>query len=85
MHGLRPVWFTYANFPFFLFWVDFLVAFIISFGVEGVHVIDVSNPYQIEFVHRFDTEGKSYDLFVSDKFIYVADNLSLVILRLSRS
>ncbi len=57
----------------------------IAFGDDGVHVIDVSNPYQIEFVHRFDTEGKSYDLFVSDKFIYLADNLSLVILRLSRS
>ncbi|MGB2697337.1 MAG: Ig-like domain-containing protein [Candidatus Zixiibacteriota bacterium] len=57
----------------------------IALGDEGVHVIDVSDPYQISFVGRFDTEGKSYDLFVVDKLIYVADNTSLVILRLSRS
>jgi hypothetical protein len=57
----------------------------IAFEDEGVHVIDVSDPDRIEFVDRFDTEGKSFDLFVSNKIIYVADNYSLVILRLSRS
>ena len=57
----------------------------VAFEVDGVHVIDVSNPYQIGFVDRFDTEGKSYDLFIVGKLIYVADNSSLVILRLSRS
>ena len=57
----------------------------IAFGDEGVHVIDVSDPRNLEFVGRFDTEGNSFDLFVSDKFVYVADYFSLVILRLSRS
>jgi hypothetical protein len=57
----------------------------IAFGNEGVHVIDVSDPGHIEFVDRFDTEGKSFDLFVSDKVVFVADGNSLVILRLSRS
>lgn len=57
----------------------------VAFENEGVHVIDVSNPYLISFVDRFDTEGKSLDLFVSGKMIYVADFSSLVILRLSRS
>jgi hypothetical protein len=57
----------------------------IAFEDEGVHVIDISDPYQISFVNRFDTEGKSYDLFIADKLICVADNSSLVILRLSRS
>ena len=57
----------------------------IAFEDDGVHVIDVSDPYRISFVGHFDTEGKSYDLFVVGKLIYVADNSSLVILRLSRS
>lgn len=55
----------------------------IAFGEEGVHVIDVTNPRQMKFVNRFYTEGRSFDLFVSDRFIYVADSFSLVILRLS--
>lgn len=55
----------------------------IAFGEEGVHVIDVTNPRQMKFVNRFYTEGRSFDLFVSDRFVYVADSFSLVILRLS--
>ncbi len=59
-------------------------AFLAS-GFNRLEVIDISSPSNPELEAYYNTPGYAYDVFVDDGYIYVADESSVLILRLAQT
>jgi hypothetical protein len=52
----------------------------VTCGQSGIKVISIADPYHPYMVTEYDTPGFSYDVFLKDDHIYVADKYSLMVL-----
>jgi hypothetical protein len=52
----------------------------VTCGQSGIKVISIADPYHPYMFTEYDTPGFSYDAFLKDDHIYVADKYSLMVL-----